>query len=157
MDNGNTWRQVYRGVQVNGFTELNYNIYAGVMNGAIMTNDEGLNWRYIYQPHTLHDISNDGESVYAMTLGDGLLKSKNDGMTWENVNNGLGTSNLYTFEVKNINKGLFAAQWNGIYYSNNGGKSWQLIKRGLPDSTAFTTLETTGFGLIAGIGLRKRT
>lgn len=156
MDNGNTWKQVYKGVQVNGFTELNYKIYAGVMNGAIMTNDEGLNWRYIYQPQTLHDISNDGESVYAMTLGSGLLKSKNDGFTWENANNGLGTMNLYTFEVKNIYKDLFAAQWHGIYRSDNGGQSWQLIKSGLPDSTAFTTLETTGFGLIAGIGGRKK-
>ena len=156
MDNGNTWKQVYKGVQINGFTELNNKIYAGVMNGAIMTNDEGLNWGYIYQPHTLHDIANDGESIYAMTLGGGLLKSKNDGVTWENINNGLGTLNLYTFEVKNINSELFAAQWHGIYRSDNGGRSWQLIRNGLPDSTAFTTLEITGSGLIAGIGLRKK-
>ena len=156
MDNGNTWNQIYKGPQVNGFTVLNNKIYAGIVNGAIMTTDEGLSWKYIYQPHTLHDISNDGESVYAMTLGNGLLKSKNDGSTWENVNNGLGTSNLYTFEIKKYNKELFAAQWKGIYHSNNGGKSWQIIKNGLPDSTPFTTIETTNFGLIAGIGLRKK-
>lgn len=33
--------------------------------------------------------------------------------------------------------------------------AWQIIKNGLPDSTAFTTLEITETGLIAGIGLRK--
>jgi hypothetical protein len=31
-----------------------------------------------------------------------------------------------------------------------------MIKDGLPDSTAFSTLEATPWGLIAGIGLRKK-
>jgi hypothetical protein len=31
-------------------------------------------------------------------------------------------------------------------------KNWAIIKNGLPDSTAFTTLETFGTNLIAGIG-----
>jgi hypothetical protein len=125
------------------------------MNGAIMTDDEGANWKYIYQPNTLHDISNDGESVYAMTLGGGLLKSKNDGLTWEKVNGGLGETRWYTFEVKNIGDQLFAAQWHGIYSADKRGGKWVILKNGLPDSTAFSTLEATEGGLIAGIGLRK--
>lgn len=155
-DYGMTWNQVYKGGQVNGFTELNNKIYAALVNGAAITLDTGSNWRYIYQPRTLHDISNDGESIYAMTLGAGLLKSKNDGLTWENINHGLGTYNLYTFELKQINDRVFAAQWYGIYLSNDGGKNWAIIKNGLPDSTAFTTLETFGTNLIAGIGLRTK-
>lgn len=124
-----------------------------------MSNDNGKNWVYIYKPNTLHDISNDGNFVYAMTLGRVLLKTSNDGVTWENANNVLGTSNLYTFEVKNIGKDLFAAQWYGIYYLGNGGSYWSKINtglNGLPDSTAFTTLEITRFGILAGSGLPSR-
>jgi hypothetical protein len=91
-----------------------------------------------------------------MTLGAGLKKSNNDGLTWESVNAGMGTLNLYTFEIKHFNNKLFAAQWYGIYESGDWGRNWGLIKNGLPDSTAFTTLETTMNGLIAGIGLRKK-
>jgi hypothetical protein len=155
-DYGNSWKHIYKGVQVNGFTELSGKVYAALMNGAIVSADDGLNWKYIYEPHTLHDISNDGERLYAMTLGDGLKVSINNGLTWERVNSGLGTFNLYTFELKKFNNSLFAAHWIGIYRSDNSGMNWSLIKSGLPDSTAFTTLESTRNGLIAGIGLRKK-
>lgn len=155
MDQGNTWKHIYKGAQVNGFTQKNNKVYAALMNGAIMTIDNGENWEYIYQPHTLHDISADDKSIYAMALGDGLKKSDDDGVTWERINNGLGALNFYTFEVKRFNNKLFAAQWHGIYMSDDFGKNWHLIENGLPDSTAFTTLETTRTGLIAGIGLRK--
>lgn len=155
LDNGNTWQHVWKNVQTNGFTELSGKIYAGLMNGAAMSEDNGANWKYIYQPHTLHDISNDGESIFAMTLGSGLKKTSNNGLSWENVNDGFGTLNFYTFDVKRFGNRLFAAQWHGIYTSANGGKNWMRIKNGLPDSTAFTTLEVTTTGLIAGIGLRK--
>jgi photosystem II stability/assembly factor-like uncharacterized protein len=155
-DLGASWKHLYKGVQTNGFTVLNSIIYAALMNGAIMTTDEGANWKYIYKPHALHDISNDGENVYAMTLGGGLLKSKDDGLTWENVNNGFGVTKWYTFEVKHSDNKLFAAQWHGIYSMDKNASTWQIIKNGLPDSTAFSTLETTPFGLIAGIGLRKK-
>ncbi len=156
LDNGNTWEHIWKGVQVNGFTELNSKIYAALMNGAIMSNDNGSHWKYVYEPHALHDISTDGERIYAMTLGGGLKSSGNSGVTWENANTGLGTLNLYTFEVKRFNKTIFAAQWYGIYASDDWGGSWSLIKNGLPDSTAFSTLEPTESGLIAGIGLRKK-
>lgn len=91
-----------------------------------------------------------------MTLGEELLKSKNDGLAWENVNDGFGEPRWYTFEVKNIDQQLFAAQWHGIYSKDKNGNHWQIIKNGLPDSTAFSTLEITPFGLLAGIGLRKK-
>lgn len=156
LDSGNTWGYLWKGVQVNGFTEVNNKIFAALMNGATMTNDDGANWKYVYKPHTLHDISTDGERIFAMTLGDGLKKSSNDGLTWEKINNGLGTPNLYTFELRRFENKIFAAQWYGIYTSHDLGKSWTIIKKGLPDSTAFTTLEVTKSGLIAGIGLRKK-
>ncbi len=154
-DEGNTWTQVWSGVQVNGFTELNNTIYVALMNGAAMSVD-GARWSYVYKPHTLHDISSDGKRVYAMTLGNGLKKSDDNGLSWQNVNTGMGTLNLYTFEVKSYANKLFAAQWYGLYTSDDWGGHWDLVKGGLPDSTAFTTLEVTKTGLISGIGLRRK-
>ncbi len=155
-DKGNSWQQLFRGSQVNGFTILHHKIYAASADGVLISEKGGSRWRYIYRPHTIHDIANDGKYIYATTLGEGLLKSNNDGLSWSHINHGLGPANLYTFEVKHINNQLFAAQWKGIYRSLDGGKSWQLIKNGLPASTAFTTLDIVPGGMIAGIGLRKK-
>jgi photosystem II stability/assembly factor-like uncharacterized protein len=152
MDEGETWSHQVGTSQVNGFTFLNDKIYAGGVGGAMMSVD-GNTWKYIYDRYTLHDISNDNVSVYAMTMGEGLLKTRNDGLEWENVNNGLGK--LYTFDVIAMDMDLLAGQWHGIYLSSDGGGSWSLIKNGLPDSTAFPTLEVTAFGILAGMGLRK--
>jgi len=155
-DNGNTWRQTFKNIQTNGFATQGDKIYAALMNGAVMSDDAGANWKYIYQPLTLHDISSDDEFVYAMTLGDGLLKSNNDGVLWRNINGGFGPTRFYTFEVKRVEEKLIAGQWFGIYSSKDGGTSWKVIKNGLPDSTAFCTLEVTPLGILAGIGLRKK-
>jgi len=154
FDLGKSWKNILPEIQILGFTSLYDKVYAGVMNGAMLSNDKGKTWQYIYQPDALHDISNDGEYVYVMTLGNGLMRSNNDGQTWENANTGMGTLNLYTFELKNIDHDLFAAQWYGIYHSTNRGNQWTLVD-GLPDSTAFSTLEVTNYGLLAGIAIRK--
>lgn len=156
-DKGSTWEHAFGSMQVNGFTTLNEKIYAAAANGAVMTNNTGKTWNYIYKRHTLHDISNDGQFIYAMTLGEGLLKTNNDGLNWQNANTGFGPVNFYTFEIKNRDRDLFAAQWHGIYHSANQGRYWSKINtgtNGLPDSTAFTTLEVTDFGILAGTGLK---
>lgn len=156
LDTGKTWMHRFGNVQINGFAQSKDKFYAGLVNGAAMSEDQGTTWNYIYKPNTLHDISSDGRYVYAMTLGAGLLKSANDGTTWENANGTNSTFDRYTFEVKNIGNKLFAAQWTGIYRSSDKGANWELVTDGLPENTAFTTLELTQVGLLAGLGLRKK-
>lgn len=157
-DKGSTWKHQYGAGQVNGFTSLNGKIYAALVDGAILSDDYGKNWKYIYKPNTLHDISNDGSFIYGMTLGAGLLRTNNDGRTWEKANGGFPSYKFYTFEVKEANQNLFAAQWHGIYQSMDRGDHWSRINtgvNGLPDSTAFMTLEVTDFGILVGTGLNK--
>jgi len=157
-DKGLSWRHQFGTGQVNGFTLLDGKIYAASVDGATVSDDEGKSWKYIYKPNTLHDISNDGSFIYAMTLGTGLLRTNNDGRTWEKANGGFPTFNFYTFEVKGVNKDLFAAQWHGIYHSMDRGDHWVRINtggNGLPDSTAFMTLEVTDFGILVGTGLNN--
>jgi photosystem II stability/assembly factor-like uncharacterized protein len=151
-DRGEQWIHAYGNVQVNGLTVHDEHVYAAVMNGAMISRDLGMNWQYIYQPLALHDIHHDGRRLYAMTLGGGLMASANEGMTWEHINDGMGTTSLYTFEVRAYDSRIFAAQWHGIYVSTGPLVPWTLLQNGLPDSTAFITLETTSDGLIAGLG-----
>lgn len=154
VDMGDTWVHVFGQMQILGFTSLNDTIYAATQNGVLMCNGSASNWESIYEGDALHDIGNDGKYIYAMTIGQQLLKTKNDGALWENAQSGIpNPPNFYTNELQHIGTDVFSAQWIGIYHSSNNGDSWEILK-GLPDSTAFSTLEITDFGIIAGISIR---
>jgi photosystem II stability/assembly factor-like uncharacterized protein len=156
-DSGKSWKQSLKSSQINGFTKIDHTIYAAAVDGALMSTDVGKSWKYIYKALTLHDISTDGKNIYAMTMGDGLLKSGDNGTNWENINNGLDVQKLYTFEIKAVNNVLYAGQWHGIYKLKPGDLSWSKVQNGLPESTSFTTLESFGTNLIAGaVSLRLR-
>ena len=153
-DMGNTWSHVFGKIQILGFTSLNNKIYAATQNGALMCEGNPGNWKYIYEGDALHDIGNDGKYIYAMTIGQQLLKTQNDGEVWENAQNGIiRPQNYYTNELQHIGNNIFSAQWIGIYHSSDNGNNWRILN-GLPDSTAFSTLEITDLGIIAGISIR---
>ncbi len=154
VDMGDTWKHVFGKMQILGFTSLNDKIYAATQNGALMYNGNASSWKSIYEGDALHDIGNDGKYIYAMTIGQQLLKTQNDGVLWESAQNGIiRPPNYYTNEIQHIGNHIFSAQWIGIYHSSNNGNSWRILK-GLPESTAFSTLEITDFGIIAGISIR---
>ncbi|MEO1513438.1 MAG: hypothetical protein AAFV95_00450 [Bacteroidota bacterium] len=154
VDLGNTWSPVFGKLQILGFTSLNGKLYAAAQNGALLCEGEPSNWKYIYEGDALHDIGNDGEYIYAMTIGQRLLKTKNDGVSWEAAQNGIAwPTNYYTNELQHIGTDVFSAQWIGVYHSSDHGNNWRILN-GLPDSTAFSTLEVTDMGMMAGISIR---
>lgn len=153
-DMGDTWTHAFGNLQVLGFTVLKGTVYAATQSGALVCSGAPTQWRSIYQGDALHDIGTDGEYLYAMTIGQQLLKTNNDGVTWQNAQNGITYPvNYYTNELKHLGRHIFSAQWIGIYHSSNNGVSWRKLQ-GLPDSTAFSTLEITDFGILAGISIR---
>ncbi|MFK7949401.1 MAG: WD40/YVTN/BNR-like repeat-containing protein [Saprospiraceae bacterium] len=153
-DMGNTWSHLFGKIQILGFTFLNNKIYAATQNGVLVSNENASVWRSIYDGDALHDIGNDGQYIYAMTIGQQLLKTQNDGELWKNAQNGITYPvNFYTNELKHTGSNIFSAQWIGIYHSSNNGNSWNKLN-GLPDSTAFSTLEITDYGIVAGISIR---
>ncbi len=154
-DKGLTWQHKHGNIQINGFTIMNDQIYAAAANGALISKDQSENWQYNYQELTLHDISNDGKYVYAMTLGDGLLRTADEGKSWQAINEGLDPKFYYTFEVKAVGNFVFAAQYFGLYRSADHGKSWIKLDTGIPSNYAYLMLEHTPLGLLTGIKLRK--
>ncbi|MEM7660503.1 MAG: hypothetical protein AAF399_30655, partial [Bacteroidota bacterium] len=137
-----------------GFTSMNAKLYAATQHGALACQSEPSEWASIYEGDALHDIGNDGTYVYAMTIGQQLLKTNNDGQSWQSAQSGISRPpNFYTNEVKHIGQHVFSAQWIGIYHSADHGNHWRQLP-GLPDSTAFSTLEITDYGIIAGISIR---
>lgn len=145
-NNGKSWKQVFANKQVNGFTALNGKIYAGINKGALLSVDNGDTWSFIFDKHTLHNIVNDGEYVFALCYGPIVLKTKDDGVHW--IQSDRGLPDLYTFHVQRTGGRLIACQWDGIYKSDNNGDSWEKSSNGLPVDAAFTELLITNDGII---------
>lgn len=154
FDNGESWSHTFGNLQILGFTSLNGKIYAATQNGVLMNAGDPKYWKPIYSEDAIHDVANDGKNIYAMTLGQQLLKTQNDGELWENAQNGIPHPiNFYTNELKHIGGDIFSAQWIGVYKSTDFGNNWTILPD-LPDSSAFSTLEITDYGIITGISIR---
>jgi photosystem II stability/assembly factor-like uncharacterized protein len=78
------------------------------------------------------------KSALAATLGGGILRTEDAGVTWRNANFG-----LLNFEITAlvwIGEQVIAATANGIYRSPNGGRAWRVVDETL--GTAFAALVT---------------
>ncbi|MEP6512710.1 MAG: fibronectin type III domain-containing protein [Parafilimonas sp.] len=68
--------------------------------------------------------------VFAATTVNGIFRSANNGSIWQEVNNGLHTSEIYSLLVRGND--LLAGTMRGVYISSNNGASWRAKNNGLP-------------------------
>lgn len=158
MDKGKSWSLSSPEYQINGITSVNNNIFMATNKGILVSYDLGSTWEIIYDKSAVHNIASNNSLIYAMTYGEGILRTTYGNMLseyeWKKADDGL--PNLYTFQVKGWENELFAGQWDGIYKSINKGERWEKSSRGLPDEKPFKELLITEFGIIAGAGMEKK-
>lgn len=85
--------------------------------------------------------------IFASAHGKGILRSGDDGNTWEYANGGL--TNLYINTLKYFDSKLFAATDDGVFYSADNGNSWIRVSNGLPHISV-NNLFTGNASLFAG-------
>jgi photosystem II stability/assembly factor-like uncharacterized protein len=68
------------------------------------------------------DVSN---ILYASNVSNGIFRSTDGALTWQQVNNGLSTTEAkHMYEVMFYDGNLYAATEDGIYKSTNSGDEW---------------------------------
>lgn len=151
----NKWELEYGNstMQVNGITEFDESIYIGTNQGAFTTPNDRKEWKQVLANRTLHNISSDENTIYAMTYNE-LLSSTNKGLTWENIQNGL-PAEPYTFNVIKNGNLLFAGQWDGVYRKNNSNEIWKSYSNGLPEKLAINNMISYN-GIIVVSGSERR-
>jgi photosystem II stability/assembly factor-like uncharacterized protein len=138
---GKKWELEYGNstMQVNGLTEFDGKIYIGTNQGAFTTPKDRKEWIQIMANRTLHNISSDDNTIYAMTYNE-LLSSTDKGLTWKNIQNGL-PAELYTFNVIKNGNSVFAGQWDGVYRKDNANEIWKSYSNGLPEKFAINNMK----------------
>lgn len=128
-------------------------IYATSSSEIYVSNDSGNSWTSLNCPaNGIQCVAISGNNIFAGTSSSGVIKSTNNGATWNYINNGLNTS----YSINDIaanNQYVFISGW-GISYSNLNGNGWSSLNTGLTSSNtnrislknnlAFTSLGNKG-------------
>ncbi|HEY6171208.1 MAG TPA: T9SS type A sorting domain-containing protein, partial [Candidatus Kapabacteria bacterium] len=106
------------------------NIYITGVGGYIRTSsDHGVSWSGLSTP-TQKDIT--GISIYPngdriiSTNGEGIFRSTDGGLTWDQLNSGIANRQLYCLALGKSGD-LFAGGIGVIYYSSNRGLTWSSL------------------------------
>lgn len=152
-DLGSSWRSVPLDIQSIDFASTTTHIFSLLKDGRGLyrSSDDGITWELV--PTPLDDLWHDGTSitahgsvlflVHGKTLGEqdtsswvdgGVLRSTDNGITWNHSNSGLPStieSYVPTQQIVNHNGTLYIATVKGFFRSTTGGSSWIQTNQGL--------------------------
>lgn len=100
----------------------------------MQSTDNGTSWQTIANVKFGDPISamvSDNEFIYAGTSGNGVVRTSDNGVSWNGA-----SLNLYTVNVTSLAVGdgnLFAATTGGVYRSSDHGGEWTTIMNMFPD------------------------
>src|SRR5436190_23644477 len=88
------------------------------------------------------------DTVFAATMGGGVIMSTDTGASWTSANSGILTFSIYSIILKdNL---LFAGtEDNGVFIFSNSGASWTAFNTCLPLFISIRSLDTDGRNIYA--------
>jgi photosystem II stability/assembly factor-like uncharacterized protein len=95
-------------------------------------------------------IAVNGSKVFLATANHGVLRSTDNGMTWDSVNTGI-PGFRFCYAVTHTGTALFAGFLNTIYRSTNDGDSWVEVPNGLTGNWTVYSLTHHGNDVYAGV------
>ncbi len=135
-DNGITWSQLYTDVSGHHAIAINSRgyLFSSSYWRIFRSTDHGSTWTQAFDsyPFPIPALAVDPhDHIFAATRGQGVLRSSDDGNTWQPINSGL-TDTSFSCIVIHRTAGLFVgANGGGVFRSTNDGVNWTPINNGL--------------------------
>ena len=136
-DRGDTWTPANTGLRfeleesywsVTAFAQKGETLYAGTRDGLYGSTDNGNTWHHVSSFREYESISSlvvIEDRIYVGTLNTGVWYSGDDGVSWHQVNGGLGP--MLIRELAGIGATLVAAANNGVFRKDDNEDSWTPI------------------------------
>lgn len=130
-DRGESWIQLNDGLSY----KYNYDLYpvysffveddrliALANDRLYILNEQNMTWENIYDIG-VYDIARNGNILIGGVIGNGIIKSIDNGITWERewINSGMIES---PYSLVYYHSKFFATSLSGVYYSTDDGISW---------------------------------
>ncbi len=134
-DNGYTWWEIDSTIDIFNapfvtLTDKNNFIYLGTAEKFYRSSDGGTSFTLLSDAFGVNSISISGNNVYASKYGGGVIKSKNNGNTWQSINTGLADSVVNCLSAI-YGDYVYAGTGSGIYWTTDGGSHWKKLNGGL--------------------------
>ncbi len=160
-DNGVTWSHVTNGLPsqagtgyccINSLAQSGNRTIAATTEGVYYSGDNGFTWNasnltgsQVYASGLAVNGNVVCAGITSFTLGNGIYRSANGGVSWTLVNN---ISDVISMAAGGTNH-FYAGTFNGNYYSNDNGLTWFSVGPGIPASDpGFTILAFNNYVFI---------
>ena len=158
-DNGSHWIAVNNGINsidINAFTTIGKNIFAGGPTGVFLSTDNGVSWDTLGLSNTgevvslLSAANAKGDTMILAGTWSGLFISRDNGKTWDTTGlygdvvalaadtNGQGGMNIFA-----------GTRGSGIFLSTDNGVTWNSLHNGIPVVENVNALAFSGRHLFA--------
>lgn len=112
-----------------------------------------LSWKFLSAPQGLvRSFESVGDDLYAGYQGKGVMHSRDAGLTWDTLNDGLEDYLVYDILAKNSEELFVATLIGSVFYSANKGENWVPFKSGINAAYTYCLL-LKGDNLYAGTSL----
>jgi photosystem II stability/assembly factor-like uncharacterized protein len=129
-DGGASWRAIETPIQP--YVSTGFYAGDGAASATAVAEAPVKHWTRVTQ--IVFDPS-DPELVFAGVEIDGVWRSRDAGLTWERVSEGLVTGDIHGFAIvrdPSAGRSIFATTCDGLHVSRDGGESWELLTIAAP-------------------------
>jgi photosystem II stability/assembly factor-like uncharacterized protein len=120
--------------------------YFGI--GLSSTNLTATSWNQIKYCPDVISLINDNGTFYAGVAYDGVLRSNDNGNTWNKISNNIPNGTVYAVAASG-SKIFAGTPGYGVYYSNDNGTTWNAVNNGLSNNF-IQALAINGNNIYAG-------
>lgn len=156
-NNGKSWMKIMSAAQINGLVLYNGTLMAAGAKGVFRSADNGKTWQQVVANNGVREIYHSDFGLFASTYRDGLLRSLDEGQSWELAENGLPELMQGTYAFTQSSDRLLIGQLHGAYYSTTHGIHWMKMEEGLFDQNRLISrLSTLPNGVVLAAVLYKQ-
>lgn len=143
-DSGNSWTQVNNGLTTYEIRSMaigsDNEIFVGTRRGIFRSTNKGDNWTESGMTDTaaISLFNYSTGFLFAGTVGGGILRTTDHGITWVQKNQGLRATIVQSLVV-NSNGDIFAGTlYDGVHRSTDNGNNWMRVNSGLANSSVWS-------------------
>ncbi|PHN08519.1 sialidase family protein [Flavilitoribacter nigricans] len=126
-NNGQTWMKVKSGIQADELIVQGSSLYAATPIGVFESTDRGKTWNHILEGVEVHTVRKVNNTLYVLTMRDGLLKKGPQDKTWSNGSAGLPEIGQHSFALSSSGNTLWIGYKGSIYQLKPTDKTWKKV------------------------------